>query len=101
MRKHEFKRRYRFSMVFKWGGLAALAFTLFAVLGDQGLLKLHQMRLTEAQLGQMVHEVRAENNRLAIEIERLKETPYLEKVVREELGFLRPDEVVYYVHQRP
>ncbi len=88
------------TLILKWGLVAAATFAIFAVSGDQGLLKLHKMRQTEAQLGERLNDIRAENIRLAQAIAQLKDNTGLEKVVREELGYLRPDEVVYYVGPR-
>ena len=88
------------TLILKWGLVAAGTFAIFAVFGDQGLLKLHQMRQTEAQLGERLNEIRTENDRLAQAIAQLKDDAALEKVVREELGYLRPDEVIYYVGQQ-
>lgn len=90
-------RSTRSALILRWGGLAAIGFALFAVFGDQGLLKLHQMSKNEQHLEQMMAEVEAENDSLAREIEQLKDPEYLEKVVRNELGYLRPNEVVYFV----
>ena len=95
------KRRSKSSLpLLKWGGLVACAFALFAFFGEQGLFKLHQMNHNEARLEEMIVEIRDENDNLARELEWLKTPKYLEKVVRAELGFLRPDEVVYYVKRR-
>ena len=98
MRKRMTKKA---SGILKWGSVAAFALVLFAVFGDQGFLKLNQMTQTEQRLVQMRDEIGSENSRLTQEIEQLKEPQYLEKVAREELGLLRPDEVVYYVGERP
>lgn len=96
MRKHYAKKS---SPIFKWGGLVAFAFTLFAIFGNQGLLKLHQMRQTEKRLEQMIANIHTENNKLAREVENLHDTKYLEKVIREELGLLTPNEIVYYIER--
>lgn len=91
------KSRKKSSPLLKWGAVTCVSFALFAILGEQGLLKLHQLHQTEERLEEMITDINAENDALATEIALLKDPRYLEKVIRDELGYLRPDEVIYYV----
>ncbi len=94
------KRVNRHSAILRWGSIAAFIFALFAVFGDQGMIKLHQMRQDKAQLEQGIQQIQEESDTVAHEIQNLKDKKYLEKVIREELGFLRPDEVIYYLQPK-
>ncbi|MBI1908904.1 MAG: septum formation initiator family protein [Deltaproteobacteria bacterium] len=68
---------------------------LAAIYGNQGLLKLYRLSRLEKQLESSIMENRRENQRLAFEIKRLKDPLQLERVVREELGLVRPNELVF------
>ena len=94
MLKRNLKKR---SPILTWGTVAALALTGFAVLGDQGLLKLKSMDQMEEQLATQITDIDRENQRLAQSIEALNDRDTLEQVVRGELGFLRDDEVLFYL----
>ncbi len=100
MQKRGVKKAQGPSNVLKWGCFAAAIFALFAVLGDQGLLRLRQVRDTEKRLDQMIEHIQSENDKLSTEAQLMRDDKYLEKVIREELGYLRPDEVVYYLESR-
>ncbi len=66
--------------------------------GDQGLVRLFELRSDYVRiLGQNV-DLEGDNARLETEIGRLKEnSSAIEKIAREELGMLKGDEVVYQV----
>jgi len=91
-------KRYRKNRLalLTWGSLAAIGLACFAIVGDQGLLKLHSMKQMERRLEAQLTELGLENDRLAHEIEGLNEKTRLEQVIRQELGFLQPDELIFY-----
>jgi cell division protein FtsB len=75
--------------------LAALSLNgLFGVEGPRDLLVLSRERtrlLTESD------QIRAENTQLTAQISKLRSDPsYLERMIRQQLGYARPDEFVYY-----
>ncbi|MBW1810046.1 MAG: septum formation initiator family protein [Deltaproteobacteria bacterium] len=78
----------------------ALGFIVYTLIGPGGSSK--QTRL-KTELERIQKENRAlaeENHRLALEIEALKKRlDYIEKVAREELGLVRPDEVILNLPQ--
>src|SRR3989338_7265467 len=86
----------------RWS-LASLSFILGSVLlfyivfSDQCLARFYYLHRTENLLLQANERKRGEINELKSEIGRLQKLPYLERVAREELGFLRSNEIVYYV----
>lgn len=92
-------RRKFSSPLLRWGTLMSVVFAVVAIFGDQGLLKLRLMNQHEAYLTGQINWIEGENERLTHEIELLEDRRYLEKIVREELGYLRPDEVVYYIEE--
>ncbi len=96
MLKRNLKKR---SPIITWGTVAALALAGFAVLGDQGLLKLKSMDQMEERLATQIFDIDMENQRLAQQIEALNDRDTLEQVVREELGFLRDNEVLFHIHE--
>lgn len=94
-------RRKNFnSPILRWGGIVLFSLTFFAVFGDQGLRKLHQTRSLEDRLEKQMLVLGHENERLVQELKRLGDLAYLEKIVRDEMGYLRSDEVVYYLEKR-
>lgn len=90
------RRRKIRSPLLTWGLLAAVALAGFAVLGDKGLLKLRTMHAMEESLEGQIGSLSQENARLAHEIDALEDPKHLEHIVRKELGYLRPDEVIFY-----
>ena len=89
------------SPVLTWGLVAAVALAGFAVFGDKGLLKLRTMHAMEDRLEGQISSLAQENGRLAHEIDALEDPKHLEHIVREELGYLRPDEVIFYINDEP
>lgn len=94
------RNRKKTSPIITWGTVAAIALALFAVFGDQGLLKLRHMHQIESRLGEQISGLQSENERLSVSIASLDDPATLEKVVREELGYLSDNEVVFYVGEK-
>lgn len=75
------------------GLLALLAAA--ALLGDNGLLRLWQLRQEVATLHRQIQELEAENERLSRSIDRLRRDPaVIEQIARERLGLVKPGEWV-------
>lgn len=69
--------------------------------GHNGLLRYLELRGTQDRLQRQVTAVQKENVRLSREIRLLKESPaYLEKVIRSEMHYVQPGEVVYLSEER-
>ena len=84
------KRRF----VFFWIGLALLI--LFILFYLPGLSRVQELRLEEDRLAKELTEMDKEIQALKEEKNLLeKDHAYLEKVIREELGLVRPGEMVY------
>jgi len=72
-------------------GLLAAA----ALLGDNGLIRLWELRWRVTTLHREVQQLEAENERLSRSIDRLREDPsVVEQIARERLGLVRPGERV-------
>ncbi len=78
--------------------LKFLAFTFVLVLlclfGDQGFFKLQRLRAAEQRLKQENFEMADKNTKLQEEVVRLKDSHYLEKMIHERMGYVKPDEIV-------
>lgn len=73
-----------------------LLFSLFTAFGDRGFIHLWRLRQEKRKLDHENFLLQRENEVLRERIRRLRhDNLYLEKVVREELGFTRPGEIVY------
>ncbi len=73
------------------------AFCWFAVFGNQGLYTYYSLAATQKNLLLENEQLQARLTELRRE-ERLLHNPrYLETVIRQELGYIRPGEVVYQV----
>ncbi len=80
--------------------IALIALAVGSVFGDRGILNLLQKRREVDTLRAELEELRAENARLATEITALRTSPRaIERLAREELGFARPDETVFFVRE--
>lgn len=91
------RNRKKASPILTWGTVAAVALALFAVFGDQGLLRMRRMNQIESRLEEQIEGLRRENDHLSVEIASLDDPATLEKVIREELGYLGENEVIFYV----
>ncbi|MBI2876383.1 MAG: septum formation initiator family protein [Candidatus Tectomicrobia bacterium] len=88
-----------------WGWARALGwFSLMGALlllgsslwGERGWLELRRARQEKAHMQEQIQGLERENQVLRREIAALREDPYLvEKIAREELGLVKPGEIVY------
>lgn len=89
-------------MISKWAGglltLAILYFAYHAFAGEQGLGRWSDMQAELADKETYLLALRAENDALESDIERLMpgqvDADLVEYLARRELGFVRPDEVI-------
>ena len=72
-----------------------------AVVGERGLLDSLDARRTNRRLSAETDSLRQENARLREEARRLREDPHtIEHVAREELGMIKPGELVFLLRDR-
>jgi cell division protein FtsB len=82
--------------------LALAGLLVGALFGDRGVFYLMAQKQKAAALEQEVEALRAENGRLASEIEALRRDPRsIEKLAREQLGLARPGETVFLIREEP
>ena len=77
---------------------AAVSLALIAafVFGTRGLLHLRALTAEETTIRQRIAGLLTENQRLRSELHQLRhDDRYLERLAREQLGFVHPGEVVY------
>jgi cell division protein FtsB len=71
---------------------------LVIVFGDNGLVDYHLMRTERQRLVEKNAQLQAGNIDLSRKIDRLKRDPaFIERVARQDLGMIRPDEVIIKV----
>ncbi len=84
------------TLVLTGGSLFLLAMMALTVWGDRGLLAMWR---TQRELERLVREieiVEQKNATLSREVQRLRsDLGYIEKIAREELGLVRPGEIVF------
>jgi cell division protein FtsB len=79
-----------------WGvAVIASGLTAASLLHPSGLPRLRVARHDVERYQAENDGLRRENARLKREIELLQTDAYLERIVREELGYVRPDEVLF------
>ena len=77
-----------------------LVLVLDALVGEKGLLETVRARRQHQDLVSAIDRVRGENDRLREEARRLREDPStIESLAREELGLIRPGEMLFIVKQ--
>jgi cell division protein FtsB len=88
--------------------MAALAFlvaiggTFLVLLGDGGFMAVMKMRSRATQLQYQINAERRANEAMFQEIRALKTDPdAIEKLAREELNMMRPDETIYLLPKEP
>jgi cell division protein FtsB len=78
--------------------IAVIALVVGSFFGDRGILRMVAQQERTESLRREIEELRAENLRLAAEIEGLKtDSRAVERLAREQLGLARPGETVFLV----
>ena len=86
----------RLSILLMASGLFFAVMLGLAIAGARGFLAMWRLQHEVGQLAQEVRAIEAESRRLRREVQRLHHDPhYIEKIAREELGLVRPGEVVF------
>ncbi len=87
-----FRKKYLFYLV---GFIAIVLF--FIIFGGRSLMQIYHLKEEREKIRIANARLRAENEKLAAQIERMKNNKKeeVEKIAREELGLVRKGEVVY------
>jgi cell division protein FtsB len=76
-------------------GVFLLGMMALTIWGDRGLLAMWRMQQDLQRMAREIEVLEQENNRLGREVQRLQtDLGYIEKIAREELGMVRPGEIV-------
>jgi cell division protein FtsB len=79
-----------------------LALVAASVFGNRGLISVYQMHRTKAALVRDIEQLAAANAALAEQVRALRTEPSrVEAIAREELGLVKPGEVVYEFRSAP
>jgi len=79
-----------------------LALVAASVMGNRGLLRLYEMRRARTALTREVGDLATANAALAEEVRALRTDPArIEAIAREELGLVKPGELVYEFRATP
>lgn len=79
-----------------------LVLVIDALVGEKGLLETIRARKQHQQLTASIERLRAENAALREEARRLREDPSaIESLARQELGLIRPGEMLFIVKDAP
>lgn len=82
--------------------LILVASILNALFGDRGFIELLKARQELQILEQEIAEIKANNQQILEEIRALKTSPFaVERLAREQLGMVKPDEIVLLTPKPP
>jgi cell division protein FtsB len=91
------RRTVHFLLVF-----VSLVLVVDALIGEKGLIESMHARRQHREVAASLETIRRENIRLREEARRLKEDPgAIESLAREELGLIRPGEVLFIIKDQP
>ena len=77
-------------------GILVLAILSFTVFGQRGLLNMVRYKKEKQELVEEAARLKQENQKLRLEIDRLQsDYTYIERLAREELGMVKPEEIVF------
>jgi cell division protein FtsL len=81
------------------GGLGCfLLLSLLAMAGDRGFFEVYQFNRHFQHVERQIQALEVENERLRKQVTSLRSDPYqIEKLAREDLGLVRPDEIVFEI----
>jgi cell division protein FtsB len=76
--------------------VALILFVVAAVFGDHGLVHLRELQQARRQLEDVAFQLQQRNEQLRQRVRRLQSDDlFLEKLAREQLGMVKPGEIVY------
>jgi cell division protein FtsB len=82
--------------------LVAVGGTFLVLLGDGGLMAVMKMRSRATQLQYQINAEGRANHAMLQEIQALKTDPgAIERLAREELNMVKPDETIYFLPSEP
>jgi cell division protein FtsB len=86
----------------KLAAVLLLALVVASLVGNRGLVRVYQMHQTRVALEREIAQLTASNTALAEEVRALRTDPTrIEAIAREELGLVKPGELVYEFRAAP
>jgi cell division protein FtsB len=86
----------RLAAMLLFSSLFLVTMMALAIWGDHGVLEMWRRQSEVMQLAREIEAIEQENAKLGQEIERLRsDMHYIEKIAREELGLVRPGELIF------
>ena len=81
------------------GGIGCfLLLSLLAMAGDRGFFEVYQFHRHLQHIENRIQALEVENERLRTQVTGLRSDPYqIEKLAREDLGLVRPDEIIFEI----
>jgi len=80
----------------------ALALTGYMIAGPSGFLRVFRLNQEKEVLYNQINKLQADNDQLNAQIDRLKtDNEYLEKVIREKLKLVKPEETIILFKSTP
>jgi cell division protein FtsB len=81
------------------GGIGCfLLLSVLAMAGDGGFFEVYQFNRHLQQMERRIQALEVENERLRKQVTGLRNDPYqIEKLAREDLGLVRPDEIIFEI----
>ena len=81
------------------GGIGCfLLLSLLAMAGDRGFFEVYQFNRHLQHVEGRIQRLEVENERLRMQVIGLRSDPYqIEKLAREDLGLVRPDEIIFEI----
>jgi hypothetical protein len=81
------------------GGIGCFVLlALLAMAGDGGFFEVYQFNRHLQQVEKRIEALEVENERLREQVSGLRSDPYqIEKLAREDLGLVRPDEIIFEI----
>ena len=84
------------------GGIGCfLLLSLLAMAGDRGFFEVYQFNRHLQHVESRIQALEVENERMRLQLTGLRSDPYqIEKLAREDLGLVRPDEIIFEIVDR-
>jgi cell division protein FtsB len=81
------------------GGIGCfLLLSLLAIAGERGFFEVYQFSRHLQHVERRIQALEVENERLRMQVIGLRSDPYqIEKLAREDLGLVRPDEIIFEI----
>jgi cell division protein FtsB len=81
------------------GGVGCfLLLSMLAMVGERGFFEVYKYNLYLDRVEERIRILEEENERLQLQVAGLRSDPYqVEKLAREDLGMVRPDEVIFEI----